>query len=79
MLVVAVIDSVCQGSPADPWEQHHDHMGVARYEFDQYLSGVSTAYLLLLNGASRLDSPLLSDQQEGAISWRAGGSLCARA
>jgi predicted transcriptional regulator len=63
----AKIDQICEGPPADLWEKHHEHVGVTRQEFDQYLSGVSTGYLLLLSGASRLVTPLtLNDMREAA-------------
>jgi predicted transcriptional regulator len=63
----ASIGRICEGSPSDLWEQYHDQMGVTRDEFDLYLSGLSTAYLLLLDDASRLVSPLtLDDMRESA-------------
>jgi predicted transcriptional regulator len=63
----ANIDRVCEGTPADLWDQYHQEMGVSQEEFDQYLSGLSTAYLLLLSGASRLVSPLtLDDMRKSA-------------
>lgn len=64
---MASIDRVCAGAPADLWDQFHQHMGVTREEFNQYLSGLTTAYLLLLSGARRLNSPLtLDDMRESA-------------
>jgi predicted transcriptional regulator len=57
----AKIDLVCEGTPADLWDRYHQEMGVTQEEFDQYLGGISTAYLLLLSGASRLISPLTLD------------------
>jgi predicted transcriptional regulator len=63
----ARIDRVCEGTPADLWDQYHQDVGVSREEFDDYLSGISTAYLLLLSGASRLRTPLtLDDMRESA-------------
>jgi len=63
----AIIDRVCEGTPADLWNQYHQEMGVTQDEFEQYLSGIPTAYLLLLSGASRLISPLtLDDMRESA-------------
>lgn len=63
----AIIDRLCEGAPTDLWDEYHQEMGVTREEFGQYLSGISTAYLLLLSGASRLISPLtLDDMRESA-------------
>ena len=63
----AIIDQVCEGTPADLWHQYHQDMGVTHQEFDHYLSGTSTAYLLLLSSATRLTSPLtLNDMRESA-------------
>jgi predicted transcriptional regulator len=63
----ANIDRVCEGTPTDLWEAYHREVGVSQEEFDQYLSGKSTAYLLLLSGASRLTTPLtLHDLRESA-------------
>ena len=63
----AIIDQVCEGIPTDLWNQYHSEMGVTQEEFELYLSGISTAYVLLLSGASRLVSPLtLDDMRESA-------------
>lgn len=63
----AKIDQVCQGTPAELWDQHHQDVAVSQDEFDQYLSGTSTAYILLLSGARRLARPLtLDDMRESA-------------
>lgn len=63
----ANIDRICEGIPSDLWDQYHQEMGVSWAEFDEYLSGTSTAYLLLLSGASRLNTPLtLDDMRESA-------------
>jgi predicted transcriptional regulator len=63
----ANIDRVCEGTPAELWDQYQQDVAVSQEEFDQYLSGTSTAYLLLLSGASRLDTPLtLHDLRESA-------------
>jgi predicted transcriptional regulator len=63
----ANIDHVCEGTPAELWDQYQQEVAVGQEEFDQYLSGTSTAYLLLLSGASRLSIPLtLDDMRESA-------------
>lgn len=63
----ATIDQVCKGTPAELWASHHRETGVTHEEFNLYLSGRSTAYLLLLSGACRLPTPLtLDDMRESA-------------
>ncbi len=63
----AIIDRVCEGAPKDLWDRYHQDMGVTQEEFDGYLAGISTAYLFLLSGTSRLISPLtLEDMRESA-------------
>jgi predicted transcriptional regulator len=63
----AKIDRVCEGTPAELWDQYRQDVAVSQEEFDQYLSGTSTAYLLLLSGAMRLTTPLtLDDMRESA-------------
>jgi predicted transcriptional regulator len=63
----ASIDRVCEGSPPDLWDQFQHQMGVTHEEFSQYLGELTTAYLLLLSGARRLNSPLtLDDMRESA-------------
>lgn len=66
----ARIDRVCEGTPADLWDQYHQDVGVSREEFDEYLSGVSTAYLLLLSGACRLSTPLTLDHMRESADFR---------
>jgi predicted transcriptional regulator len=66
----ANIDRVCAGTPADLWDRHHQDMGVTQEEFDQYLGGISTAYLLLLSGASRLTSPLTLDEMRESADFQ---------
>ena len=58
----ARIAGISQGSPDEMWELHHARTGVTRPEFDEYLSGAKTAYLLLLNKIQRLE-PLLTLEQ----------------
>ena len=63
----ASIDRICEGTPDHLWQQHHDQMGIVRSEYDDYLCGMSTAYVLLLSGARSLHSPLtLDDMRETA-------------
>lgn len=66
----ANIDQVCEGSPADLWGQYQQEVGVNREEFDQYLSGICTAYLLLLSGASRLNIPLTLDNMRESADFQ---------
>jgi predicted transcriptional regulator len=63
----ANIDQVCKGTPAELWDHYRQEVAVSQEEFDQYLSGTSTAYLLLMSDASRLSIPLtLDDMRESA-------------
>jgi len=63
----ALIDRVYEGSPSDLWVDYHPQMGVTRREFDEYLDGAATAYVLMLTSAQRLSSPLtLDDMRESA-------------
>lgn len=63
----ASIDRICEGTPDHLWQQHHDQMEVTKREYDDYLNGMSTAYVLLLTGAVRLVKPLtLDDMRETA-------------
>jgi predicted transcriptional regulator len=63
----ASTDSVCHGTPSALWRQYRSLVGVTQQEFDQYLDGVSTAYLLILGNVRRLTHPLtLEDMRETA-------------
>lgn len=63
----ASIDRICEGTPDLLWQQHSSQMGVTRDEFDAYLGGVTTAYVLMLSNAHRLPKPLtLDDMRESA-------------
>jgi predicted transcriptional regulator len=44
--------------PAAAWQRHHRAFGITRNEFDAYLSGALTAYLLHLTQVRHLDEPL---------------------
>jgi predicted transcriptional regulator len=66
----ANIDQVCEGVPADLWDRYHHKVGVSKEEFDRYLNGVSTAYLLLLSGACRLNIPLTLEEMRESGDFR---------
>jgi predicted transcriptional regulator len=67
----ACIDSVCHGAPSVLWEQYQSQVGVTQQEFNQYLHGVSTAYLLILGNMQRLTSPLtLEDMRETTAAFQ---------
>lgn len=66
----ANIDEVCEGTPADLWDQYQQHVAVSQEEFDQYLIGTSTAYLLLLSGARRLSVPLTLDNMRESADFQ---------
>jgi predicted transcriptional regulator len=54
----ARIAGITAGTPADLWARHHAQVGVSREEFDAYLQGAATAYILLLAESQRLSTPL---------------------
>jgi predicted transcriptional regulator len=58
----ARISDIAEGSPTDMWERHQHCTGVSRAEYDAYLSGAETAYLLFLRQVQRLE-PLLTLEQ----------------
>jgi predicted transcriptional regulator len=63
----AYIDRVCYGDPIDLWEKHRGEMGVTRQDYEVYLEGVPTAYLLILHRVQRLAAPLtLHDMREAS-------------
>lgn len=66
----ARIAGVLSGSPADMWRQHHDNTGVTRDEFDTYLSGTETAYLLVLRNVQRLEPLLTLEQIRAATAFQ---------
>jgi predicted transcriptional regulator len=45
-------------SPQTAWRRNHDTLGLTRQEFDTYLEGASTAYLLQLCRVQILNEPL---------------------
>jgi predicted transcriptional regulator len=67
---VAYIDQIIEGSPAELWPLHHHETGVTQDEYDQYLQGSSTAYLLLLDGARRLSRPLTLDEMRETATFQ---------
>jgi predicted transcriptional regulator len=63
----ACIDRVCHGTPSILWEEYQSQTGVTQQEFDRYLHGLSTAYLLILSDVHRLTCPLTpEDMRESA-------------
>lgn len=58
----ARISRISSGSPDDMWEQHHESTGITRFEFNTYLSGAETAYILTLHNIQKLE-PLLTLEQ----------------
>jgi predicted transcriptional regulator len=66
----ANIDRVCEGTPADLWDQYHQQMGVTHEEFGRYLGEIPTAYLLLLRDARRLVSPLTLDEMRESADFQ---------
>jgi predicted transcriptional regulator len=58
----ARISGTSWGNPAEMWERHHRSTGVTKAEYDTYLTGADTAYLLFLSRVQRLE-PLLTLEQ----------------
>lgn len=65
----ARIAEIHHGSPADIWSTHRDQMGVSRREFDDYLVGAASAYILMLVDPQRLASPLTLDDMRAATKF----------
>jgi predicted transcriptional regulator len=66
----ATIHRICEGTPEHLWQQHHSQMGITKGEYDDYLDGISTAYVLLLNDACCLAEPLTLDDMREATSFQ---------
>jgi predicted transcriptional regulator len=64
-----IADMSC-GSPADMWEQHQRSTGVTRAEYDAYLAGAETAYLLFLRRVQRLEPLLTLEQIRSATTFQ---------
>ena len=62
----ARISGISHGDPAEMWEQHQARTGITRAEFDVYLCGAETAYVLMLENVQQLE-PLLTLEQIRAI------------
>lgn len=66
----ARISDIAEGIPADIWEQHQDCTGVSKAEYDTYLSGSETAYLLFLRQVQRLEPLLTLEQIRSAATFQ---------
>lgn len=66
----ACIDRIYAGTPARLWQQHQDHLGISRDEFDQYLHGIVAAYVLMLTSPRRLAQPLTLDQMRESAAFQ---------
>ena len=62
LIGTARISDVSEGAPVTLWERHRRATGVSQAEYDGYLSGTDTAYLLFLCQVQRLE-PLLTLEQ----------------
>jgi predicted transcriptional regulator len=58
----ARIARISGGSPDDMWELHNAEFGITRAEFDNYLDGAGTAYILGITKVQHL-VPLLTLEQ----------------
>lgn len=54
----AYLRAVDMEEPAAAWRIHRGRLGLKKGEFDAYLDGSQTAYLLRLSDVCRLDEPL---------------------
>jgi predicted transcriptional regulator len=66
----ARIDCVHAGSPDDLWARYNTEMDLALPDYDDYLNGVDTAYVLLLSQAHRLTAPLSLDEMRRTAAFR---------
>ena len=66
----ARIANIAEGTPADIWEQHQNCTGVSKAEYDTYLSGAETAYLLFLCQVQRLEPLLTLEQIRSAATFQ---------
>jgi predicted transcriptional regulator len=66
----ARVSAISHGSPDGMWEQHHAYTGVTRAEFDSYLAGASTAYILRLEMPQRLVPFLTLEQMRTAATFQ---------
>jgi predicted transcriptional regulator len=66
----ARISDISSGNPADMWEQHQRSTGVTRAEYDAYLTGAETAYLLFLRRVQRLEPLLTLEQIRSATTFQ---------
>lgn len=70
LIGTARISSVVCGDPTDMWEQHHSSTGITRAEYDAYLAGAKTAYLLFLRHVQRLEPLLTLEQIRSATTFQ---------
>lgn len=66
----ARILDISSGNPIDIWERHHLSTGVTKTEYDTYLSGAQTAYLLFLHRVQRLEPLLTLEQIRSATAFQ---------
>lgn len=66
----ARISDISYGTPTDMWEQHHASTGITRAEWDAYLSGAETTYLLFLHHVQRLEPLLTLEQIRSATTFQ---------
>lgn len=66
----ARISDISCGNPADMWERHNRSMGITRADYDAYLSGAETAYLLFLRRVQRLEPLLTLEQIRSATTFQ---------
>ena len=65
----ARIADVQEGAPNDIWASYAAQMGISRAEFDNYLSGTNTAYVLVLVDVQRLEVPLTLEDMRATVDF----------
>jgi predicted transcriptional regulator len=66
----ARISGISSGKPADMWEQYQRSTGVTKAEYEAYLAGAETAYLLFLRRVQRLEPLLTLEQIRSATTFQ---------
>jgi predicted transcriptional regulator len=66
----AKIEKVYEGSPTALWNDYRHLTGVTRQDFDTYLDGTATAYLLILRDAHRMSSPISLEEMRRSADFQ---------
>jgi predicted transcriptional regulator len=66
----ARISEISSGSPEEMWKDHCAEIGISREEFDGYLDGVSSAYILGITRVQHLVPLLTLEQMREAAAFQ---------